>query len=104
MGHPGPGSPETLAAIQDAVGAYTDSVLSGDAETAYGLLSAHCQQVVPLAEFAASLPDGTPTPVSGFDAQVEGGSASVSYTAGTLTADGEAWVREDQGQWRKDAC
>lgn len=102
----GPGEGELV----DAVDGYSVAFTSGDAETAYGMLSDRCQGRVAESEFAAvvevaSSSYGETAPETVEVGQLEGDMARVTYTFAdpALDQESEPWVVED-GAWRQDDC
>lgn len=98
------------AGLRDAVQAYSDAFLGGDAAKAYGLLSSRCQKRTTAAEFEgivkqASAMYGSPLKLKTYDAQVSGDLARVTYTydVPALNQEQEPWARES-GAWHQDDC
>ena len=96
------------AALVAAVRAYSAAFLGGDAETAYGMLSAHSKSLTTFDEFRAAVEAGHQ--MYG-DArllnvnvdQIAGGMARVTYDYSEHAIDqtGQPWVKEN-GVWRYD--
>lgn len=106
----GPVEPTTGPVLRDAVVAYSDAFLTGDAPAAFDLLSARCQGVIGEAAFTAVVEQagdlyGAPLELVSYDEQVSGDTALVSYTydATALDQSDEPWLVE-RGEWRNDDC
>ncbi|WP_328475797.1 hypothetical protein OHA21_20270 [Actinoplanes sp. NBC_00393] len=96
--------------LRKAVEAYSDAYLTGDATTAYGLLSERCRQRITETEFtdlvtAAKQQHGTPLRFKTYSATASGNSAKVSYAypVKAIEQTKEPWVRE-AGYWYRDNC
>ena len=96
--------------LRTAVKKYSDAYLTGDATTAFNLLSARCQKRMSAAAFADIVRGardmyGSALPIKTFDAQISGDLARVTYTydVKAINQDSEPWVRED-GKWHEDDC
>jgi ABC-type phosphate/phosphonate transport system substrate-binding protein len=96
--------------LRKAVEAYSDAYLTGDATTAYAILSERCRNKITEVEFtelvtAAKQLYGTPLRFKTYSATATGDSAKVSYTYPVKAIDQtkEPWVRE-AGYWRQDDC
>jgi hypothetical protein len=99
--------------LREAVQAYSDAFLTGDADAAYALLSKRCQDRTGKAEFAAIVEQagqqyGDPLPFKTFSTGVlvdDADLARVTYTyaVAEINQDAEPWVRED-GAWHEDDC
>lgn len=92
------------------VQAYSDAFLTGDADTAYGLLSDRCRQRVSQSAFkiittAAKTAYGSALPIETFDADVQSSLARVTYTYSDskINQTDEPWVQEN-GEWHEDDC
>jgi hypothetical protein len=93
-----------------AVKAYSDAFLTGDATTAYGLLSERCRKRTSLSEFtgivtAAERMYGSALPLETYSAKVSDDLARVTYTYSikAINQEAEPWVREG-GDWHQDDC
>lgn len=100
------------AELEDAVTAYTDAYFAPDAELAYEMLSARCQDSIQPAAFASIVEGGAEDygqlSVESFAVdELAGDMARVTYTVGLPVLDedlaGQPWVREDE-EWKYDAC
>ncbi|GAA4953872.1 hypothetical protein [Actinoplanes utahensis] len=111
---PQPSAPATSASSGDelriAVQAYSDAFLTGDAKTAYGLLSERCRKRMSPAEFtgiveAAGKMYGSALPLATYSAKVSDDLARVTYTYAikAINQEAEPWTRED-GRWHQDDC
>jgi hypothetical protein len=97
--------------LEAAVGVYTGAYFSGDADTAYGMLSKRCQgKVTPEAYKAvvvqAAADYGPDHPATDITAEVSGKLARVTYKVkGVPKFDQEAqpWTLEGDA-WKYDAC
>ncbi|WP_328902305.1 hypothetical protein OHR86_22455 [Streptomyces sp. NBC_00441] len=98
-------------ALARAVQAYTDAYFKGDADAAYGALSARCAKEITKAVYEgvvkqAATEYGPEHPATEVTAKVSGDLARVTYkVTGLPKFDQQAqpWARED-GAWRYDAC
>lgn len=97
-------------AIRKAATTYSDAFLSGDADAAYGALSARCKDRIGEVEFtsvvqAAKDTYGSALKFKTFEAEVNGRQARVTYTyaISAINQTDEPWVKED-GRWRQDDC
>ncbi|MFF6826725.1 hypothetical protein [Streptomyces longwoodensis] len=97
--------------LQAAIAVYTASYFSGDADTAYGMLSKRCQGTTTPASYKAVVakaaadygPDHQATDVH---AKVSGTRAQVGYKVSGLPKfdqQGQPWALEGDA-WRYDAC
>ncbi|MEU4419700.1 nuclear transport factor 2 family protein [Actinoplanes sp. NPDC024001] len=100
----------TQEELRAAVQAYSDAFLTGDATTAYGLLSDRCRKRLSQAEFtetvtAAKELYGSPLPFQSYSATATGDLARVSYTYSikAINQEKEPWTRE-AGRWHQDDC
>jgi hypothetical protein len=96
--------------LETAVRAYSDAFLSGDADTAWDLLSSRCRDRLARAEFngivgggadlygSASMTDLTVDELSGSLARV-----TYTYDDPAINQNHEPWVFED-GAWHNDDC
>lgn len=96
--------------LKQAVQAYSDAYLTGDADAAYALLSARCQKRMTKPEFTALVGRakaqfGDALPFKSYDAELNGNQARVTYTytVASINQEQEPWVLED-GAWREDDC
>jgi hypothetical protein len=115
----GTSSPQASAATDEAgtkdelrfaVKAYSDAFLTGDAATAYGLLSERCRKRTSLSEFtgivtAAEQMYGSALPLATYSAKVSDDLARVTYTYSikAINQEAEPWTREG-GNWHQDDC
>ncbi|MFY9913441.1 MAG: hypothetical protein WAK18_02150 [Nocardioidaceae bacterium] len=98
-----------LAELKKAVSQYSVAYLSGDADTAFALLSDRCaldlghQGMAALVGAASQLYD-TASPNT-IDAKISGPHATVSYSfdESTLDQTNEPWLLEN-GHWHNDQC
>jgi hypothetical protein len=104
------GPDSTTDDLKLAVKAYSDAFLTGDAKTAYDLLSERCRKRMPEAEFtgivdAAEKMYGSALPLQTYSAKVSGDLARVTYTYSVkaINQESEPWARED-GAWHQDDC
>jgi hypothetical protein len=104
-------SSNEAAELTAAVAAYTASYFAGDADTAYGLLSARCAKEITPEAYSAVVdqaateygPDHMATDVT---AKVSGEMARVSYKVSGLPKFDQTqqpWALEG-GKWKYDAC
>ncbi|WP_230860114.1 nuclear transport factor 2 family protein [Actinoplanes aureus] len=96
--------------LRAAVQAYSDAFLSGDATTAYGLLSDRCRKRTSQEEFtgivdAAKELYGSPLPFKSYSATISGDLGRVTYTYSikAINQEKEPWARE-AGNWHQDDC
>ncbi len=96
--------------LKSAVQAYSDAFLTGDAKTAYDLLSERCRKRRSLTEFtaivdAAKQMYGSALPFESYAEKVSGDLARVTYTYSVkaINQDAEPWSREG-GDWHQDDC
>lgn len=97
--------------LRNAVQAYSDAYLTGDAPTAYELLSERCRKRMSLTEFtelvtAAKQTYGSALPFQTYSAAAVGGElARVTYTYSVpaINQEKEPWTRE-AGGWHQDDC
>jgi hypothetical protein len=96
--------------LQFAVKAYSDAFLTGDAKTAYALLSERCRKRTSLSEFTGIVATaeqmyGSALPLETYSAKVSNDLARVTYTYSikAINQEAEPWVRED-GNWHQDDC
>jgi len=90
---------------------YSDAYLTGDAHTAYALLSRRCQQRIGKSSFfdevhAAGSRYGKAIPFARITVDLQGDLARLSYTYKDVPAinqSGQPWVWESS-DWRYDAC
>lgn len=104
------GTPDATAELRAAVEAYSRAYLSGDAETAYRLLSRRCRERLSRAEMSAltsaaqDLYGGAD--ITSYEAKTSGEFARVTYRYEDYPAidqESEPWVFE-RGSWRQDDC
>jgi len=95
--------------LRDAVQAYSDAFLTGEA-AAFDMLSKRCRDRVGKAEFLGILDTakstyGSAIPIKSFDADIQGTLARVTYTYDlkAINQDAEPWTRES-GKWKQDDC
>lgn len=107
---PTPSADLEKAAIRSAAQKYSDAYLTGDAKTAYAILSARCKKRLGKSQFArlvnyADSVYGSKLPFKTFSATVSGDMARVTYTFSVkaINQTREPWVRES-GRWREDDC
>jgi len=96
--------------LKSAVKAYSDAFLTGDATTAYKLLSERCRKRTSLSEFTGIVAGaeqvyGSALPLETYSAKVSDDLARVTYTYSikAINQEAEPWVRED-GNWHQDDC
>jgi len=97
--------------LEAAVAVYTAAYFAGDADTAYGMLSARCAKEITKDAYAgvveqASADHGEDHPLSDVRAEVSGTTGRVDYkVTGLPKFDQQAqpWVLED-GAWKYDDC
>lgn len=95
--------------LRQAVEAYSEAFLTGDADVGYVLYSQRCkhrvskERFVLLTTMAAEIYG--PLPITSYAAEISGDFARVTYTfdVSELDQETEPWVRE-LGQWRQDDC
>jgi hypothetical protein len=97
-------------ALRAAVQGYSDGFLGGDPSAAYDYFSARCKERVSLSYFtgivmAAGQVYGSALPITGYDAQISGDLARVTYgyDVPALDQTKEPWTRE-AGSWKQDDC
>lgn len=96
-------------ALRVAVEDYSEAYLGGDAEAAYALLSARCQDRLSRDEFAVMVAAARetygPTPIRSLEVEVDGDMAQATYTypVAALDQTAEPWVYEQLG-WKQDDC
>lgn len=97
-------------ALRRAVQNYSDAYLTGDANTAYALLSKRCQARTTEADFAALVSQakglyGTALPMKTFKVDLNDAQARVTYTyeMAAINQTDEPWVKES-GDWHQDDC
>lgn len=107
---PTPSADLEKAAIRSAAQKYSDAYLTGDAKTAYAILSARCKKRLSKSQFArlvnyAESMYGSKLPFKTFSAKVYGDMARVTYTFSVkaINQTREPWVKES-GHWREDDC
>ena len=96
------------AGLYETVSVYWLAFSDGDGDTAVELLSERCSSAAGLIRTAAEAVGARYDDLApvGFDAEVEGNGAIVSYTfedAPELETQGQRWVLED-GRWRYSDC
>ncbi|MGY1500819.1 hypothetical protein ACW4TU_30280 [Streptomyces sp. QTS52] len=103
-------TPAEAGALEQAVREYTAAYFQGDAETAYAVLSKHCQGTITAAAYGAVVEQakadyGQQTVKTVTVDKLSGDLARVSYTVSLPKFDqqGQAWTREG-GAWKYDAC
>lgn len=96
--------------LRTAVETYSNAFLTGDATTAYGLLSERCRERLSQAEFtetvnAAKQTYGTALRFESYSGTTTGdrGTATYTYSAKALDQKDEPWTREG-GNWHRDNC
>lgn len=104
------GGPPGEGALIDAVHGYSDAFLGGDGPTAFGLLSARCQERIGEKRMTAIVDaaaiawgDASMGPVTVDELGETRALVSYEYDMGGLDQTEEPWVVEDGG-WRQDDC
>lgn len=89
---------------------YSDAYLTGDAKTAYSILSERCRDRLSRSEFAAMVDVaesmyGSALPFESFSAKISGDMARVTYTFSVkaINQTAEPWVKEGS-DWHEDDC
>lgn len=107
---PTPSADPEQEALRSAAQKYSDAYLTGDAKTAYSILSTRCQDRLSKAEFAAMVDlaesmYGSALPFESFSAKISDEFARVTYTFSVkaINQTKEPWVKEG-GSWREDDC
>lgn len=97
-------------ALRAAVQKYSDAYLTGDADTAYSLLSNRCKKLDTPDAFAllvsqAKLVYGSALPIKTFKAHIEGDLARVTYTYDlkAINQEDQPWTKESS-DWHDDNC
>ncbi|WP_205650612.1 nuclear transport factor 2 family protein [Actinoplanes solisilvae] len=105
-----PAKAEGSTELRQAVQAYSDAFLTGDATTAYGLLSERCRKRTSLSTFtgivsAAEQMYGSALPFESYSAKESDDLARVTYTYSikAINQEAEPWTRE-AGNWHQDDC
>ena len=105
-----PSAASASAELKAAVQAYSDAFLTGEATTAYKLLSERCRKRTSLSEFtgivtAAKQMYGSALPLQTYSAKVSDDLARVTYTYAVkaINQEAEPWTREG-GRWHQDDC
>lgn len=110
---PAPAQPPATdtSGLEQAIQAYTTAYFGGDADAAYGALSARCAGKISKEQYGAVVRQaatdyGPDHPATGITAQVSGDLARASYKVQGLpkfSQNGQPWAREN-GAWHYDAC
>lgn len=104
-------TPAEAAELTAAVKAYTAAYFEGDADTAYGMLSARCAKKIGPEAYAAVVEQakkdyGPDHPATDVQAEVSGKLARVTYKVKGLPKfdqQAQPWTREGDA-WKYDAC
>lgn len=106
---PSPTTADDSAELKQAVQAYSDGFLSGNAKT-YEMFSKRCQDRTNKNEFLGILMGakstyGSALPLETFDADISDDMARVTYTysLAAINQAAEPWIREG-GEWKQDDC
>ena len=103
-------APSEEEALEEAYRTYVDAFLTGDAATAYPLLSERCREANALSEFAtisesaAELYGPVDYTIENVTVDGDTGKVEASYAVEALNEDGgSTWVLEG-GEWHTDRC
>lgn len=107
---PSPPADSEQEALRSAAQRYSDAYLTGDAKTAYSILSERCRDRLSRSEFAAMVDVaesmyGSALPFESFSAKISGDMARVTYTFSVkaINQTAEPWVKEGS-DWHEDDC